>query len=147
MSPFNSPLRIVPRISPRAILACYLLHGLLLLLAVTGWPWSLGLAVCGALIVGCAWATARELTEVPRNFAAVLLTSEYTWMATDAAGNRHAARQIGAPVITAGVILVPFRIGARRYAWIAAADTTPPELLRRLRVRLRYGSSTSARAS
>lgn len=143
----NAPLRFVPRESPWVIRACYGLHAGLLLLVVTGWPWSASLAVCGALIAGSAWFTARELGEMPRNFAAILLTSEQTWVATDAAGNRHAARQVGAPVITASLVLVPLQIVARHYAWIAAADSTPPDLLRRLRVRLRFGSSRPAKIS
>jgi hypothetical protein len=137
MSPLNAPLRIQPRESPSVLGACALLHVGLIALVVTGWPWSLPLAACVSLIAASAWASNRELTALPRNFSAVLLTSDHAWIVTDAQGNRHPAQQVGAAVVTAAVVAVPLRIGPRRLLWIVAADTTPPDLLRRLRVRLR----------
>ncbi len=146
MSPLNAPLRIVPRESPWVLRACALLHAGLGVLVIAGWPWSLPLAISLLLIAGSACASVRELTVLPRNFVAVLLTSEHTWRVTDAHGNRHPAQQVGAAIVTANVVAVPLRIGTRHHLWIAAADTTPPDLLRRLRVRLRYGSSKPATA-
>jgi hypothetical protein len=146
MSPLNAPLRIEPRESPRVLGACALMHAGFGVLVVTGWPWSLPLAVCLTLIAGSAWATVRELTALPREFVAILLTSDHAWIATDAQGNRHSAQQVGAAVVTAEVVAVPLRVGTRRLLWIAAADTTPPDLLRRLRVRLRCESSKPATA-
>ncbi len=143
---FTAPLRIIPRSSPSCVIALSCVHvfAAIALLITSSAVWISG--ALGFGIVLSALMTWREL-RAPLRFDAVLYDSDGRWSVTTAAGERFAATVQGFPWCSPWLMVVPLRVAKQRYTLVIAADVTPPDILRRLRIRLRYASAKPATIS
>ena len=147
MNPFTAPIRVVPRRSSRLIASVYALHALAAVGLFGGWPLTGGLVALLLGVAASAVLSHLEFNAAAAVYCAVLLDSEGRWIATAHDGEQHLARLHGTPLLTAFLILIPLRVNGRFFLLALSRDTTPTDTLRRLRVRLRFGSSTPATAS
>lgn len=147
MVSMERPIWSIPRISRAALGACVVVHALAIAAVPIVWPWTPLLGAAVVAITAAGGLLGWELTAVPRSFVAVLLTSDQQWILTDAAGQRHAARVRGTVVVTSLFLLVPLETEGVRHTWLVTPDTTPPDTLRRLRLRLRFAPAARATAS
>jgi hypothetical protein len=139
--PFVAPLRLVLRRSGTCLKAIAVLHALLAFSVLVTYPISgASVGIITGIALSAYW-THRELCAAPRAFYALLYDSDGHWWATDHTGGRFHAVMIGTPLRTSWLVVLPLAIDRRRYTVALAADVTPPDPLRRLRVRLRYASS------
>jgi hypothetical protein len=137
-NPFTAPLRIVPRFSPICARVICAIHALLVIAVSAALPISGVSVVCVAGIIISALCTWRELRALPSAFSALLFDSQGRWWATTSEGLRFEAMMSGAPLNLPWLIVVPLTVSTRRYTLVMAADVTPRDLLRRVRIGLKH---------
>ncbi|MGH8597378.1 MAG: protein YgfX [Gammaproteobacteria bacterium] len=139
---FTAPLRIILQVTPITFWILDALHLLLAVIAVSALPlaWSTPLVI--AVIGVSAYLTKKELLAAPRAFKALLYDSDGQWWLTTAEGLRLRAYLKGAPLCAPYFIVLPLAVNSRRFTIVIAAESAPADLMRRLRVRLRYARST-----
>jgi hypothetical protein len=145
--PFTAPLRLVPQCSVRCLRLIASLHALLAIAVLLNYPLSGASVGVSVGIAFSAYWTHREFCAAPRAFGSILYDGGGRWWVTDHAGERITAVLTGAPLRTRWLVLLPLAVAGQRYTVALTADVTPPDLLRRLRVRLRYAWSTRATTS
>ena len=140
-------LRIRPR--PSRQLAAFLLvaHGAALAVVFAiplEWYWRALLAL--AVVGGFAHAlSAHVLYLAPWAVREVTWDSDGTWALTLVSGERVVARLLPSTYVTVRLLVLSFRQGRWRHrALVLAADALEPNLLRRLRVRLRLTGAERA---
>ncbi|MCB2263374.1 MAG: hypothetical protein LGR52_10655 [Candidatus Thiosymbion ectosymbiont of Robbea hypermnestra] len=134
------PLRIRPR--PSRILAVLLLvtHGAALSALVAlplDWYWRVGL---GALVIASLVDTlgTQVLFTIPRGVREAIWGADGTWTLILVSGERVEARLLPSTLVTTRLLVLNFRCGLWRFrALTLPPDALAPDLLRRLRVRLR----------
>lgn len=147
-------LRIRPR--PSRLLGVFLLSTHLLALAAVfaiplQWYWTAALTVL--VLAGLAYSAGVHLLyRVPWAVREVLWTGDGTWVLTLVSGAGAEARLLPSTYVTGKLVVLNFRRGRfRSCTLVIAADALAPDLLRRLRVRLRMegarnGAGTDAPA-
>lgn len=139
---FTAPLRIIPRQSPRCLQLCAGLHlvSAAMVLASGAWGWQrIAIIVAIGISAHLSW---RELRAAPLVFGAFLYDSQGVWWATTHTGERFAVHLTGTLLCLPFLVVLPAKIAARRYTIVLAADVIPKDLMRRLRIRLRFAPST-----
>jgi hypothetical protein len=140
--PLYSPLELTPGPSYRLTVYLLLVHcvAATLLLSVPVPPWlKMGLAV---LIVGSLhWSYRMQVT---RSAGAAIVRAAWdtqgTWELTIRSGECLQARLLPDSFVSSPLVVLNFQLGRRR-SLVLTPDNTDPELLRRLRVRLRLQSA------
>ncbi|WP_089727202.1 protein YgfX [Candidatus Thiosymbion oneisti] len=134
------PLRIRPR--PSRILAVFLLvtHGAALSVVVAlplDWYWRSGLAILVLTSLINTIGT-QVLFLVPWAGREAIWEPDGTWTLTLVSGKQVEARLLPSTFVTPGLLVLNLRCGRwRSCAMVLLPDTLDPDLLRRLRVRLR----------
>jgi len=134
------PLRIRPR--PSRILAIFLLatHGVALSVAGVlplDWYWRIGLAILVFTSLGNVIGT-RVLFLIPWAGREAIWEPDGTWTLTLVSGQQIEVRLLPSTFVTPGLSVLNPRCGRwRSRAMVLLPDSLDPDLLRRLRVRLR----------
>lgn len=136
----RSPLRLQPRPSRRLAVFLVLVHVAVAAVALAlpvGWPVRAGLllAAAGGLVHGLA---AHVLRWLPWSIAEALWSADGTWILVLASGREVEARLLPSSYVTRALVVLNFRRETwRQGTLVLTADSLDPELLRRLRSRLR----------
>lgn len=113
--------------------------GALVLLFATGMPWYLQLLCCVAVTVHAGYMLVRYSPrfsrELPRE---VLLTPTGDWWLTDADGNASRASLKADAFISPLIVVLRFQCAGGVRRAVIVADEYNTDMLRRLRVRLKY---------
>ena len=101
------------------------------------WPWRLGLGVSIFLSLGYNWATHVQPLHPWALFEAVW-EADGTWTLTRLSGDAVTATLLPSTFVAVGMVVLNLRCSRfRTYSLVLLRDGLDPDLLRRLRVRLR----------
>lgn len=145
----RSPLRLKP--GPSRRLAVFLVLVYLAVAAVSlalpvGWPVRAGLvlAAAGGLVHGLA---AHVLRSLPWSIVEAVWSPDGVWILFLANGREVEARLLPSSFVTSPLVVLNFRRATwRRDSLVLTPDSLDPELLRRLRSRLRQAAPEGASA-
>jgi hypothetical protein len=134
----HPPLYLAPRPSRLLAGAVALLHVLAAATALSA-PNALLAAGVLALVAASAWRSARRLRRcgTPDSVRAIERDGARRWWLETCVGERLEVAPGAPPVVTAPLVVLDFRAGARRWRVPLLPDSESPERLRRLRVLLR----------
>jgi toxin CptA len=140
---FNATIDLSPRPSVRALTALFVLHAaalVLLMLALRPGPAMAGLAA--AMALSWLWTRRHPLFGFGRRALARLTWhTEGGWTLHEASGQKHEAELLGNSLVHPRLMVLNFRLedGGRRSRALLG-DELEPELMRRLRARLKAES-------
>ena len=143
MNRFEAPLYL-PVSFPRPVFAAAMLVHVAALVLVWMAGMTAVLAVTGTLfIVLHAWWWCRTRLQMAADgVAAVVSRADGSWQVMLRDGSVHGARLVGRPHVSVPLTALTLRLvrGGHRYLLLTPASS-PPDNYRRLRVRLRYGTT------
>jgi toxin CptA len=139
----RQPLRVGPGVSPRLAVFVSVVHGLALLV-VCAVPLGIGprLAMGAAVILGLAHGLAGPvLHRLPWSLREAVWKPDGSWLLTLSGGRQLDARLLPSTYVGSSLVVLAFRCGRLRPCFLPLlSDNLDPNLLRRLRVRLRLGA-------
>jgi toxin CptA len=140
----RQPLHLRPGISRRLGQFLILTHGTAavaaLLLPI---PWYARAGLIGVLAADLGYQAGRHLVRrLPWAVCEAVWESDGSWMLTLSSGEQREARLLSTSFVSVPLIVLNFRCGRwRRCSLVLPRDSLDPDLLRRLRVRLRLTGS------
>ena len=144
------PLHLKPGTSRRLAGFLFLTHtaaaAVVLLLPLTWYLRTVLLVAVGAGLAYQIWA--HLLNSLPWSVCEAVWEPDGIWQLTLASGRRVEARLSPDTFVSTALVLLNFRCGRWRPCFlILPADSLDPELMRRLRARLRIAGNAASKAS